>query len=672
MRTPPHPLPRAERTERTDPRSRSGAPPGRLTRALASLATTLGLAARRPAALLASAALTFTVSPQTVFAQTAPQVTSQASETEVEVGEAFTVQLKAMSETAETVSAPELRPPAGFSISGPMISTQTFMQFGTGGRKTMSGIGATWSLVASAPGNFTIPAPSVEWEGKRLRATPMSIKVVPQGSKPRRQPGGFLFPGGQPGGSPFGSNWPFPGFDIDEPDDPSGGDPSLALPRAPANDVFLHAVVDKKRAVVGEQITVSIYRYFQPRAFVGNPGPTPMRLEDFVRYSLVGDGATQASLTAVAGGKSFRVRLIDRYAIMPLKAGSLATGSYVESYVAYNRRTTFVRQSENLGIQVTEPPVANRPVGYRLGDVGQFQISALVQPRKITEGGSVAALVKVTGTGNFPSSLNLPEKTGVEWLDPEKKEQIEPRNGEISGFRSFGHVVRLTRTGTVDLGTIELPYWNPRAKRYEVARTALGTVEVTPSPVPTPSPSSTPTPGEPARPEEPFSTLPTPRSALSAFSPPTESTILPGAAFPIALGLPPFLALAGIASMDAARRARSRLAERKTSPRTLATAALADAKRAKAAGDERAASSAIERATVLAIEAATGVKARGVLKDQLAAELTANGLPEGVAARAQEMLAACDRARFDPLAAADVQIAEAEALVTDLLRAKGP
>ena len=51
------------------------------------------------------------------------------------------------------------------------------------------------------------------------------------------------------------------------------------------------------------------------------------------------------------------------------------------------------RVAEDFAIVVTEPPVANRPVGYRLGDVGQFQVSALVQPRRVDEGGSVAVTV---------------------------------------------------------------------------------------------------------------------------------------------------------------------------------------------------------------------------------------------------------------------------------------
>jgi hypothetical protein len=621
------------------------------------------------AALLAPAAFAaVTTAANTVFAQTPPAVTSRITVNEVEVGEAFSVELKAMSETGESVSNPELRPPPGFSISGPMISTQSFMQFGGGARHVQSGIGATWNLVPSAPGTYTIPAPTVVWNGQRLKGSPMTIKVVPQGSRPPRQPGGFLFPGGMPGGSLFGPNWPFGTLDQDDEDD-SRDQPNLALSRAPNEDIFLHATADKTSAVIGEQVTVSIYRYFQYRSIRDLRDNTPMRLEDFLRYSLTNDTASQTTQTAHAGSKRFNVRLIEKLALFPLRAGQLHTGPFLETYWPPNNSRNFMRRSsEDLVIQVSEPPAANRPVGYRLGDVGQFQIAALVQPRRVEEGGSVAVNVKITGTGNFPASLRVPEKTGVEWLDPEKKESIEPKNGEIGGFRSFGYVVRLTKTGAVDLGTIELPYWNPRAKRYEVARSALGVVDVSPASgakaAPTAAPSAT------ADKDEAFASLPPPRTALSPFRAPSEGMLLEGPRFGAALAAPPLLALAGIAGVEVARRARSRLADRKTSPRTLATAALADARQSKKKGDERAAAAAVERAIVLAIEAACGVKARGVLKEELATELRSRGIGGGVADRASDALAACDRARFDPLAAAEVRIEDAEALVRDLLAAR--
>lgn len=606
--------------------------------------------------------------PGTAIAQTAPQVTAQLSESEVEVGEPFTVTLKALSEDGSVASDPQIRAPSGFSVSGPMMSTQSYMQFGTGGRRILHGIGATWTLVASAPGTFNIPAPSVSWNGQRVQATPLSVKVVPQGTLPRRQPGGFLFPGGSPFNSPFGSGWPFGGMDDDDDGDVLE-DPGLTLPRAPANDVFLHARADKKKVVVGEQVTISIYRYRTRTGFANVDGVgRPMHLQDFLRYPLLDDAGSQIMQVARAGSKKFYVRLLDKIAVFPLRTGTLHTGAYSESYIAYNRRTKLKRSTQDLVVQVVEPPAENRPLGYRLGDVGQFQITSLVQPRRVEQGGSVAVSVKVTGTGNIPTSLRMPEKTGVEWLDPEKKESLEARGDDIVGHRSFGYVVRLTTPGTVDLGTVELPYWNPRARRYEVARSKLGTIDVLPSKTPPPAPSASAS-AAPDK-DDPFAGLPPPRTTLSSYSAPAAAQLLPGARFALAVAAPPLLALAGIGVATLARRARARFAGRRSSPRTLALEALRDAKKVKAAGDERAAAAAVERAIILAIEAASGVKARGVLKEALASELARSGVAEPVAARASELLAACDRARFDPLAAADVCIPDAVALVDDLLKAK--
>lgn len=618
------------------------------------------------ACLLAGApAAAVVCAPSVAVAQPAPQVTSQLGEDEVEVGEPFTVQLKAMSEDGSSFSDPELRAPSGFSVSGPMMSTQSYMSFGAGGRRMLQGIGATWTLVASAPGTFTIPAPSIGWNGQRIKATPLTVKVAPQGTLPRRQQGGSLFPGG----SPFGGHWPFGGGILDDEPD-FREEPSLTLPRAPSKDVFLYAKADKTKVVVGEQVTLSIYRYYRPRA-ISDLGETKrMSLQDFLQLQLLPDGSPPIHYRARAGELEFGVRLLDRIAIFPLRTGTLKTGPYTETYTAYNRRTKIKRSTQDISIQVVEPPLADRPVGYRLGDVGQFQITSLVQPRRVEEGGSVAVSVKVTGSGNFPTSLRMPEKTGIEWLDPEKKETLEAKGDEITGFRSFGYVVRLTKPGTVDLGTIELPYWNPRAKRYEVARSKLGNIEVAPSKTAAPTPSAS----AQAAPEqaEAFANLPPPRTALSSYSFQPQAPFLTGPTFAAAVAVPPLLALAGIAGVELTKRARARLAGRRSSPRTLALAALDEAKKGKAGGDERAAAAAVERAIFLAIEGASGLKARGILKESLASELSKSGIAERVAARAAELLAACDRARFDPLAAADVRIAEAEALVADLLKVKAP
>jgi hypothetical protein len=195
--------------------------------------------------------------------------------------------------------------------------------------------------------------------------------------------------------------------------------------------------------VVGEQVTLSVYLYFGKNSIADRGGDTKrMPLQDFLQYPIMPDGS-QAIVRARAGGIPFSVRLLEKVAVFPMKTGALRTGAHSETFTAPNRRTTFKRASENLAIVVSEPPAANRPVGYRLGGrrpVPDLRARPAPQDHGRWQCGGA-------GEGHrelrqLPHLPQPPEKTGVEWLDPEKKEQMEPKNGEISGFRSFGHVVK--------------------------------------------------------------------------------------------------------------------------------------------------------------------------------------------------------------------------------------
>src|SRR5262249_20926959 len=156
-------------------------------------------------------------------------------------------------------------------------------------------------------------------------------------------------------------------------------------------------------------------------------------LTDFLRVPLLKNPGTEQPVVAMAGGRRYIAKLFDRVAIFPMKAGDLHTGSLRVTFAGARVGRFGDRESEDHVIHVTEPPRAGRPPGYGIGDVGQFALAASVQPRRIDQGGSAAVTIKLSGTGNLPQSLHLPERSGVEWLDPEKKEAIEPQSGVVGG-----------------------------------------------------------------------------------------------------------------------------------------------------------------------------------------------------------------------------------------------
>src|SRR5262249_4387309 len=82
--------------------------------------------------VLLLSALGVLTAPRAAYAEPI-EVSVQASATQVEVGEAFTVELRAMSQDKEArPSDPVLKAPRGFSVSGPSISSQSFVQMFNG------------------------------------------------------------------------------------------------------------------------------------------------------------------------------------------------------------------------------------------------------------------------------------------------------------------------------------------------------------------------------------------------------------------------------------------------------------------------------------------------------------------------------------------------------------
>lgn len=597
---------------------------------------------------------------QNAYAQSAePQLSVEQSARRVEVGEPFTVRLKVSVErNVSTPSDPQLRGlPREIRSASPTIGTETSMQIVNGQVSATVGISVTWQLVADKPGHYRIPSPSVVWNGSRLQGSALTVDVTPATGRPRSQPqsGGSLLPGGLMGAFPFGigrrRNLPDLLDEMEGSEAMDAGE--LGMDRAPDAQVFLRAIADKQAAVVGEQVTVSFYCYRRVEIRpVADRKPT---LTEFVRVPLVQEPNT-SEIRAMVGGKRYLVSLVDRVALFPLHSGDLHTGPLTWVFDGGRERV-----SNDLVVHVTEPPLARRPPGYTLGDVGHFGLTAMVQPRRTEQGGSISVTLKVAGRGNPPPALKVPARTGIEWLDPEKRESVEPRGNVVQGWRSFGYVVRIHESGSVPLGKVELPFWDPVGNKYAIASVALGSVEVTPT---------TATASAPEAKTGAFATLPKPRLALGAYTRPALP-LLDGMRFWWLLALPPFAVGLYAAGARGALALRSRREAKKTSTATRLAAALADAAKAEASGDAQGLAAAIERALYHAVEGSTGLRARGVLLDELGIALTDRGLDAKLVAAVVEALRSCESVRFDPTATAS-SLAElastGRTLVRDLVR----
>ncbi|MCC6521235.1 MAG: BatD family protein [Polyangiaceae bacterium] len=576
-------------------------------------------------------------------AHAAPDVTARISADEVEAGQEFTIQLDALTEDGSMPSDPVLDVPAGIIAYSPRLGTRTEMRMGGGVTLVQKGLSATWTLVAEEPGTYTIPAPSVMLSGMRVpAASGFTVRVTP-GSRAQIPP-------------PLGGAG----------DDKLDGE-SLKMPKAPDPKLFVRAVPDKTTLFVGEQVTLSYYLYYRVD-FKMTDRHEPA-LADFLRVGLAKNPGADPPVRTRAGNLPFEVRLLDRMAAFPLRAGTLTTGVLSAKFTGGRIGSGELRTSNDLTLEVREPPVAGRPLGYRIGDVGDYRLQAEVEPRDIQQGGAVSVRVRLDGTGALPNSLRIPQRTGIEWLDPEKRSQTTVVGGRVGGFRTFGYVVHVNEAGDVDLGAIELPFWKPDGKgggRYEVARAELGVVRVKASAA-APEPSDKRDGGAEEPAGDTFAGIGEPRTALGSYVPRSEVALEPPVVFGLVLA-PPLGVLLGLGLRRGILALLRRRAARRHDPGALAERALHDMRRA---GDPKAMAGAVERAVHQAVEAATRLKSRAVLLAELRGELERRGLPGELAEETRAVLAACEEVRYVPTGEAGTRdlAARAERLVKRLLKA---
>lgn len=611
--------------------------------------------------LLALASLIVVLVAPTALAQSAPSLRAAALPSDVEVGQVFAFRMTAMVAVSDRApERPSVALPAGFVIrGGPHVMPQTQVSITGAGMQQSTGIEVTWQVEARAPGRHTIGPGSVTWQGKRFETGRVRVTVHPAGTLPRRQDPFDLF-------DIFGlPKMPgLPGFpDLTEPALPPA-DPALAMAAPSDRVVFLRAMADKQDIVLGEQLTLSVYEYVQ--------GATPRQVEarepaasDFLQRPLLAPDDEPGVRYAEVGSESWRVRLIRKIALFPLKTGSLVIGPMELKYQAAGLRGPAIRRSNPLRVRVSDAPEAGRPVGFRPGDVGQFSLSAEVAPTTVIQGGAVAVTVRLEGVGNFPMTLDVPRRKGVDWLDPTTREQFDvSKDDRIRGVRTFMYVVRMSDAGAVDLGTVELPFYDPWRRTYETARANLGVVNVTPSAEPATSTQEAP---------DRFETVAPARSQLVP-APLPHRPLSDSPLFWLSLVVGPAGVLVFGATASGVRSARDRLTTWRSSLGRHSSRALHEARRAASGGSKRDAAAAAERALHIGLEAATGLKTRGVLRDELAGELEQRGVSPAHAALAVDVLTRCEQLRFDPDADTDVAarlVDDLGALLGELPRPRG-
>lgn len=551
----------------------------------------------------------------------APKMSTSLKNDHPSVGDRVEVVFRISSDAVvERVSDAKLAAPTDVDVMGPTMSVRTSSSSVNGAKSAHSEIILKWWVTANQAGTFKL-TPSAKLDGTSVTGT--TVTMIASGGN---------IVAGAPG-------------DVDL-NDPSLTAKELALPSAPEPDIFIHGVADKTSALVGEQVTISFYVYFSVDFTM--PEHKEAALRDFLRVPLLTDLSSTTSGVTVVGGKRFGVRLVSRTAAFPMRAGKLSSGTFSGKFTGRRLGVDAERISNNVEIDVQSPPEIGRPAGYVIGTVGQFSLKSTVEPRRVEQGGAISVAVELSGVGNLPTSLHMPAQPGIEWLDPEVKSTQELKEEKVRGTRVFRYVAKLSKAGAIDLGTVELPYFDPLTRSYEIAKAPLLSIDVSAKGV-TPAPDAS---SAAAVDEDLLAALPTGRAKLSPYQRPPDDSF-PGWLLGVGIASPPLLVAFGFAATAVGGRLLRRRRASLASSATKARGALDEARAAEKAGDMKGVAAAVERAVHAHIEDATGLKSRGVMRGELVSELEELGVPTDAATEASSILEACEGLRFAPSVDAD-------------------
>lgn len=308
----------------------------------------------------------------------------------------------------------------------------------------------SYILLPNSKGVFTIGSASIEYKGQILKTEPLKITVVKSSSVPK--------------------------------DEGVAGVSENEI----AKNLFIRASVDKNRAYIGEQVTVTYKLYTRLNI------AAQMSISKLPQYNGFWAEELETSRTLsfnveVIDGKKYSVAVLKKAALFPNQVGKLEVTPFELSVPIeiprkrnpndiwdsffddpfrrgdiynYNARSNIVK------IDVLPLPENNKPKSFK-GAVGKFDFSASIDKSKTKTNEPVTLKINISGVGNLnliePPDFELP--AGFERYEPKTEDQINRLN-KISGVKTFEYLLIPRISGKIEINPILFSYFDPDTKRY--------------------------------------------------------------------------------------------------------------------------------------------------------------------------------------------------------------
>ncbi len=258
-------------------------------------------------------------------------------------------------------------------------------------------------------------------------------------------------------------------------------------------DVFMVASVDKKKAYVNEQVTLSIKFYSAVRLY-SQPSYTAPQTTNFWADVL----EPQKTYYETINGRRYRAVEINT-ALFPTRSGQLSIGpAKVDVTVAgrsdsqrnnpfslesfFDRGTPVTVSSQSVKIEVLPLPTDDKPDDYT-GTVGNFTIRSTADKTATEVNQPVTITYKISGTGNIKTIAepDIKELKDFRIYRASSSEKISKIDNVVGGTKIFEEVYIPKRAGKLTIPAVSLNFFDPKAKKYRTISTDPVQVGVKPA-----------------------------------------------------------------------------------------------------------------------------------------------------------------------------------------------
>jgi hypothetical protein len=544
---------------------------------------------------------------------------------------------------------------ADFDLVSRQQSEQVSFAFVNGAPSFHRTIVTALALTPKREGDLVIEPVKLDYHGRTYATQPLKVHALAAGQAAparaqqgkRRPPDPFSSPNDQP-----------PPDDLDPFADVHPGQ----------RDLLLRATVDNDHPFVGQQVTYSLYLLARINVSGIDKLQLP-RLDGFWTEEI--ESPQQLVPEArILDGVPYRFYLLRKRALFALRPGKAqiepAEVDVLTGFGMLFSRGSSHRQSQPVSLEV-QPLPPGKPSGFDPGNVGQWTLSATVDPVNVSVGQPVTFRLVAAGRGNV-RDLRLPRLGAIQGLraydaTTTDKETIE--KGAVMGTRTVEQLLVPERTGAVDIPALSMDVFDPVQKQYRTLHTEAMSLNVSAA-----------------------------QAGPATLEPAAQNLLAAGGVRPIRLrlgnamrgpppwtrpwfwpllALPPF-GLALLLGVDRARRMlridpqqqRIRLA------RSAAAKRLRGAQGLLAKGEAGAFYAEVARAITFYLADKQGVVAAGLTREELSRALLTRGQREELVNRVLRVLDDCDRARFAPRSgeatAREAMLTRADQIINDLDR----